>query len=222
MIRVLLNCAVEHVDYFKRTILGRSDIALRTECDLDVSLRSLITAPPSLYLIRGIHTKSLKVHLMTLEDCFSKIPFQVALMCDLIDGTQLPFCVQRVFPATIDVADFNDAIAGLLDIPTRKAFRFPARIALNMCRMETTAAVSTINISATGMLVESSNRLVPGEIYQIRFKSLPLQIDGSRLSGRVVREMACVDACSDIHHYSVEFVGMPLDTMESMIRDLGA
>jgi hypothetical protein len=220
MIKVLLNCAFEHLEFFKGTILRRNDIELRTESDLDLSLRSIIKSPPSLYLIKGTHPKTVKMHLLTLEDCYSEVPFPVVLMCDVLNGTSLPFFVKKVMPASIDTASFNEAIAELLGLPTRRSSRFAIRLGLNLSRQDRTASANTVNISATGMLVESSIRLTSGEVYQFRFDSLPMPADIPHVSARVVREMPESDCCASTYHYSIEYVGIPIETMETIISKI--
>jgi len=220
MIKVLLNCSFEHLEFFKGTILRRSDIELRTESDLDLSLKSLVKSPPSLYLIRGTHPKTLKTHLLTLEDCFSKVPFPVVLVCDVLDSTSLPFFVNEVMPSTIDVSAFNDKVAGWLSIPTRKSSRIAIRLGLNMSRQETVVVANTVNLSATGMLVESPKRLTPGEVYQFRFIGLPANVDMPVASARVLKDMPQMDDCASTYHYSIEFLNMPIETMETIISKI--
>jgi hypothetical protein len=218
MKKVLLCCESRHLEFFKGTILRRDDVELNVESDMNSSIRSLLKSPPALYLIRGVYEGSLEVHLQSLSFCYPKLPFPVALMSDVRDLSQLPSFVKRVIPLTADRFFFNDVVAELLNLPTRRSARLAIRIGLNLAPPNATTIANTVNMSATGMLVESFKPLTPGKVYQFRFMGLPKTVEVPPISARIVREEAANMICDSTRNYAIEFVDMPAQTMETFLN----
>jgi hypothetical protein len=218
MKKVLLCCEPKHLEFFKGTILRRDDVELSVESDMNSSIRSLLKSPPALYLIHGSYEGPLEVHLQSLSFCYPKLPFPVALMSDVRDRSQLPPFVKKIIPLTADRFFFNDAVAELLNLPTRRSARLAIRIGLNLAPPNATTIANTVNMSATGMLVESFKPLTPGKVYQFRFMGLPKTVEVPPISARIVREEAASMICDSTRNYAIEFVDMPAQTMETFIN----
>ena len=96
-------------------------------------------------------------------------------------------------------AGWDDRLSKLLKVPLRQEARMPVQIALESASGAGSDAVQALNLSVTGMLLESRAAL---ELFQeLRFRfQLP---DGSRLAvrGRVVRQAGPAQ-------YGVEFVDL--------------
>jgi hypothetical protein len=222
MKKVLLYCEPRCLEFFKGTILHRDDIELRAESDINQAIRSILASPPALYLVRGTYEGLLEIHLQSLSFCYPKLPFPVALMSDIQDHSKLPSFVRNVIPLAADTAFFNNVVAEWLDLPTRRSARLPIRIGLNLALPSATTIANTVNMSATGMLVESFKPLTPGKVYQFRFMGLPSTIEVPPISARIVREETANIFYDSTRNYAIEFVNMPVQTMESLIsRILG-
>lgn len=222
MRKILLYCEYKYVDFFSKTILHRDDVELNQECDMSQAMRSILKSPPSLFVVRGVYEGLVEIHLQSLAQCYPKLPFPVVLMSDVRDRSMLPSFVKKVIPLDADIASFNDGVADLLSLPTRRGARLPIRIGLNLSQQNATTIANTVNVSGTGMLVESFKPLIPGKVYEFRFMGLPKTVEVPPISARIVREEAGKIICENTRSYAAEFLNIPPATMESFItRILG-
>lgn len=218
MKKILLCCEYKHVEFFSRTILRREDVTLEQESDISLAIKNILRSPPSLFVIRGVYEGLVEVHLQSLSQCYPKLPFPVVLMSDVRDRSKLPSFVKKVIPTGSDIGTFNDQVAGLMGIPTRRSARLPIRIGLDLSQPGATTIANTLNVSGTGMLVESFKPLIPGKIYEFRFMGLPKTVEFPPISARIVREEAGRVMCDTTRNYAAEFVNIPPAMMESFIN----
>ena len=139
-------------------------------------------------------------------------------MSDVRDRSKLPSFVKKVIPTGSDIGTFNDQVAGLMGIPTRRSARLPIRIGLDLSQQSATTIANTVNVSGTGMLVESFKPLIPGKIYEFRFMGLPKTVELPPISARIVREEAGRVMCDTTRNYAAEFVNITPAIMESFIN----
>lgn len=218
MKKILLCCEYKHVEFFSRTILRREDVTLEQESDISLAIKDILKSPPSLFVIRGVYEGLVEVHLQSLSQCYPKLPFPVVLMSDVRDKSKLPSFVKKVIPTGSDIGAFNDQVAGLMGIPTRRSARLPIRIGLDLSQPGATTIANTLNVSGTGMLVESFKPLIPGKIYEFRFMGLPKTVELPPISARIVREETARIMCDTTRNYAAEFVNIPPAMMESFIN----
>ncbi|MDP1759662.1 MAG: response regulator [Thermodesulfovibrionales bacterium] len=99
---------------------------------------------------------------------------------------------------------FFSKIASLLDVKTRKAYRMPvkATVAGEMGNVKLTA--SAINISSTGILIESAHPLNVGEAINCSFLlpgTLAISVNGEVI--RIIKKPA-----GSIHQYGIRFTSI--------------
>jgi len=217
MRKILLYCEYKHVEFFSRTILKREDVLLEHESDMSLAMRNILKSPPMLFMVRGVYEGLVEVHLQSLAQCYPKLPFPVVLMSDVRDRAKLPAFVKKVIPVDSGIDAFNEQVAGLMGVPTRRSARFPIRIGLDLSQQNATTIANTVNVSGTGMLVESFKPLIPGKVYEFRFMGLPKTVEFPPISARIVREEAGRVMCDTTRNYAAEFVNIPPATMESFI-----
>lgn len=104
----------------------------------------------------------------------------------------------------INSALFFTKIASLLDVQTRKAYRMPvkATVAGEMGNVKLTA--STINISSTGILIESAHPLNVGDAINCSFllpRTLAISVKGEVV--RILKKPA-----GNIHQYGIRFTSI--------------
>ena len=218
MRKILLCCEYRHVEFFSKTILRREDVALEQESDISLAIKSILRSPPSLFVVRGVYEGLVEVHLQSLSQCYPKLPFPVVLMSDVRDRSKLPSFVKRVVPTSSGIDVFNEQVAGLMGLPTRRSARLPIRIGLDLSQQGATTIANTVNVSGTGMLVESFKPLIPGRVYEFRFMGLPKTVELPPISARIVREEAGRVMCDNTRNYAAEFVNIPPTTMETFFN----
>jgi DNA-binding response OmpR family regulator len=104
----------------------------------------------------------------------------------------------------INSALFFSKIASLLDVQTRKAYRMPvkATVAGEMGNVKLTA--STINISSTGILIESAHPLNVGDVINCSFLlpgTLAISVKGEVV--RIIKKPA-----GNVHQYGIRFTSI--------------
>lgn len=220
MRKILLYCEYKHVEFFSRTILKRDDVELRHESDMGSAIKSIIQSPPALFIVRGVYEGLIEVHLQSLAQCYPKLPFPVVLMSDVRDRSKLPSFIKKVIPQNADIASFNEGVVQMLGVPARRSARLPIRIGIDLSHQNDTTIANTVNVSGTGMLVESYKPLIPGKVYEFRFMGLPKTVEIPPISARIVREEAGKMILDNTRNYAAEFVNMPAATMETLISRL--
>ena len=101
--------------------------------------------------------------------------------------------VKKVLVPPVRPAEFNDAVALLLGLPTRANSRYLVRVHLSVTSnfedMSIVATVATVNISSSGMLVESMKLLEIGKLYIWYFSGI-MKLHNMTIPGTVLREEA--------------------------------
>jgi len=95
-------------------------------------------------------------------------------------------------------------IASSLDIPVRKAYRMPIKMTITGQAGNLTLAASTVNISSSGMLIETRQKLIIGDILNCSFL-LPGTLTIS-VTGEVKRVIT--KTMGNIYHYGVYFTSI--------------
>ena len=220
MKKVVLACRYEDIGYFNRDIFCRNDIKLRTEPDIGSAVGLVLKNPPDLFLIRENPEEPLKKHLEELSRRLAPLPFPVAVISDSKGCAGLPSFVSTVIPSDTDVKAFNTVIAALLELPLRRSRRLEIMIGLDLSASSMETIARTVNISATGMLVEASIQLTPGEICKIRFMNVSGGTELPEVSAKVLREEFARSIAEGTRRYALEFTDIPAEAVEEMIRQV--
>jgi TonB family protein len=99
-----------------------------------------------------------------------------------------------VLPSPVDPAQWDARLARLLAVPTRLRIRFPVQIRRRDLSGEAIHAAHALDLSVTGMLVESETPVPAGEAVELRFK-LPGTDEELRGAACVVRSSRGAPAC---------------------------
>ena len=215
--RVFLVCDQAHIDFFNRTILRRDLVELRTGRDLDSSFPAIADFRPDLVVIWDVYNGSLEGKLRNFAGSHPCMPVSAVILSNSIHKQGLPPFIRKVMPENVDVFSFNDEIAVLLDFPTRRSARISIRMGISLSQPDDIARARTINISGSGMLVESLKPLSTGKIYQFRFMGIRSDADAQPMQVKVIRRELGNPNVQSLHVYAMEFVGIPAAAMESTL-----
>lgn len=217
MKKVFLFCLKDDVPYFNKSMLCRDDIAVRSESCAAKALEHIVGEPPDLLVIRerqGLEAAPL------LEALAVRIPgtaFPVLVMADLAryGGSSLGNAI--MLAGDVDLAFFNEVTAKLLKLSTRKASRFPKQLAVSMEYGDMTLMATTLNISTTGMLVETSSPLIEGRTCLLRFIHPEMSRNHPDITAKVLREEVYSSPKGTGKCYAIEFEGMLIPEIEDII-----
>lgn len=217
MKKVFLFCLKDDVPYFDKSILCRDDIKTRGESDTVRALEAIVGEPPDLLVIRERKGLAVLPLINTLEECMPGMSFPILLMADLArHGGSSPGNT-IMLAGDVDVTFFNEVTAKLLKLRTRKAPRFPKQLAVSMEYGDTTLMATTLNISTTGMLVETSSQLVEGRTCLLRFIHPEMSRNHPDITARVLREEIHSSPKGTGKRYAMEFEGMLIPEIEDII-----
>lgn len=218
MKRVFLTCGPVHMEFFDKTILRRSDTELRTDPDLDNSLRLIVNSPPDLFIIKDALGIPLEEKLKSFAAEHPDVLFPVAILSGNSYWPGLPLFVKRIMAVSIDAPSFNDIVAELLGLPTRRSVRLSMQVGLVLSQPGETIPASTINVSGSGMLIESERSLSPGMICQFQFTYPAEAAKLPPILAKVIRRKAGGDPSPGSNVYAVEFVAMSVKEMEAALK----
>jgi hypothetical protein len=220
MKRVFLTCGAVQMEFFNRTILRRGDIELRSDPDLDVSFGEIVKSPPDLFIIRDTLGTPLEENLKSFAVKHPDVLFSAAILSGNSYWPGLPFFVKRIMPVNIEPPAFNSIVAELLNLPTRKSARLSIRIVLNLSQQGENIEAGTVNVSGSGMLIESDKPLSPGMIYQIQFTEPPEAAKLPPVLAKVIRRKTGGEPSPASTVYAVEFVALSVSEMEALLKKI--
>jgi hypothetical protein len=192
-----------------RTVLKRPDVNVRYIPEPAVALQALLKGRVDLFLLQDFPPVNGKNFLNEALRAYPHAAFPVVVFYDP-PPRPYPSLVRRAFLPGFDAVEFDDAVAQCLNVPTRRSARFPLRIGVAVESPDASWIASSVNVSASGMLVETNKPLAIGQAYQVRFiggqsKKLP------PIKAKVVREEACPYKGTDIGWYAMAFEPVDAD-----------
>ena len=218
---VLLTALQEQIPFFNSTILSRPDIALTCSGDINAAVQLLFKAPPDLFVVRDNYGPSLPMILSNLSIRYPKAPFQTIVLTDSKATENFPPIVKCFLPTDVPLAKFNEAVASLLKMPTRKSSRLPIRIGVDLSQHGNVFLANSVNISGSGILLETLQRLDVGKEYQMRFLGIAGSNDLPMIKARIVRQVIYpAKAALNTKYYAMEFVGISVGQVESFLDKL--
>lgn len=192
--------------------LRRSEITVLAAATNDDILKTHLAGHADLIVTTpetpGLTCEAL-IHTIRRAESMRNVSF--LLICDSTPA-QLERCrrsgANAVVTKPIDYVLFADKVRELLEVAPRRFYRVGLNVSIEGARSDQSLAFSSQNISTSGMLIRSGERLAPGERIDCSFY-LP---DGQHLSaaGRVVRVVNAADDGAN-HNYGIRFESLAPD-----------
>lgn len=220
MKRVVVAAGIAVRDRLRETILLRQDVDVRWFDDLLPALQALVREPHDLFVVHSPDDKGLPFALQDFIQRFPATVVPVVVLSDELAPGALPPFVRAVFQTGFGMEDFNDAVAEILHLPTRRCARLPLRIGLDLSSPPGTQIASTVNLSTTGMLVEVFKPLTVGKTYAFRFLGRPACGELPALRAKVLRSRGRIREGSAAELYALEFVGVQPAAMDAFLRSM--
>jgi len=220
MKEVLVTAPDNHFEFFRAPVLARSDVRLRVEPDIERSIQSLFLETPDLYIIYDTLGAPLPSLLSELLACSVRVPSSIVVLTDKSSPSEFPKFVTLILPTNVDLGTFDNLICGVLKIPGQRRTRCEIRIGVSLAQSSNTLFATTVNMSGSGMLVESNRPLTPGQSYELRFMGAKGEAEIPTLSARVVRQENAMKIGVNTMLYALEFVGVPFEKMEALLANL--
>ena len=207
----------ELFDRLKASILGRRDLAIRNFKSLELAIDLVHRQPPALLLLYNSGFDDLAGIMPSLKRAVINSRFPVIVLAEFVSQAESDW-VTKVLPTDVDPADLSTAIGRALDLPVRAGRRHLIKVG---CQLDDPADFSTtgntIDISATGLLIECSKRLRVGLYYQLSILGVGGVPD---LGLRVVREAEA--GHPNLHRYGCAFEDVEPEVVETLIQQLSA
>ena len=183
--RIIAALPAEQRDQLERSILGRHDLEVRFVTEPDAAVRLAHRRQPSLLLLYDSGLGELRPLIAGLEQSFGRVPFPVIVIAEFPDESY-PRAVTQTLPVDTDPATLSTIIAKAVRLPTRARRRHLIRVGVQLDDpMSIVTTGNTVDISASGMLIECTRRLRVGDVHQVSILGVG---DVPILSLRLVRE----------------------------------
>ena len=217
---VLVTAPNDHLEFFRAPVLVRSDVRVRVVTDIERSIQSLFLETPHLYIIYDTIGARLPGLLSELLAHSARVPSSIVVLTDKSSPSDFPKFIQLILPPNVDLGTFDNLICGILKIPGQRSTRCEIRIGVSLAQSSKTLFATTVNMSSSGMLVESTRPLTPGQSYELRFMGARGAAEIPTLSARVVRQENAMKIGVNTMLYALEFVGVPAEKMEALLANL--
>lgn len=204
----------------QQTVLMRSDVETVWSPDFLSALQVLFRARCDLFVAHSVAESSLPNSLHDLSARYPTAGFPILVLADTQPHEAYPPAVKALLPIQFETGAFNDTAARLLRLPTRQSARLPVRIGLCLGHHAGTQIANTVNISATGMLVEAFRPLIVGKVVEFKFLCRGNGQEQPVLKARVLRPEGPLHPGLSTTLYALEFVNVPADVMEFFLRSV--
>ena len=203
-----------------KTILARGDFGRKIHPDMrTVTLDIIVKEPPDLLLLHDGGFGAVRSFLDEFGSAYPNPPFPVLIIQECELEIPYPEVVTEWFPFDFDIRAFNARVARFLGLPTRRSARFLVRLGVSLHKTEETVLATSTSVSATGMLIESSKSLEVGGEYMVQIMGVR-RIQVPPLKIRILRMETRVQAAAGQRVYAGEFVGVPMDAMQTVVEAL--
>lgn len=194
MTAVLLCTHADVKDDLSGTLLWRDDVERRVVIKMDEALLFAVAAKPKLVVVDRDLPWAARVVTALREDASTRGLSVVVMARGDFDASEVELleCGANAVLRLPAGPEWNDRLQRLMDVPVRKEARFPVGF-----EVETSSSgggggkadAQAVNLSASGILIETAAPLGMQEEVQLRFR-LPPAPDALRVSGQVVRMAA--------------------------------
>ena len=130
---------------------------------------------------------------------------------------KLPAFVFNSFPFPPPEKDYGKAIANALNLPIEQTKRYLVRLSLHDQESPLMILCSTLDVTRTGLLIESNKRLNVGALYDIQFTGLPMRLQAVVV--RITRQNPPRAGLS-LNYYAAAFEGLKPSQREQMAAAL--
>ena len=189
-----------------QTILQKDDLQLQKTDQYDAAFMFLTEAPCDLLIAWDFsQDPGLAAFLeRLLFDLPGTPPVGILATAQNHPGLQQKF-IQTFLNSDATLEEFNMAVARALNLPVRAHRRYLIRMHLGMAKGSTNllATLSSVNISAGGLLVESTRELPVGQAFLWSFSGAK-GLEGLSIPGIILREVED-QRHGNLRRYAIQF-----------------
>lgn len=191
MTAVLLCTHADVKDDLSGTLLWRDDIERRVVIKMEEALMLAVAAKPKLVVIDRDLPWAARAVTALREDPSTRGLSVVVMARGDFDATEVELleCGANAVLRLPAGAEWNDRLQRLMEVPVRKEARFPVAFGVETSSSGAGGGKSdaqALNLSASGMLIETATPLAMQEEVELQFR-LPPAPNAVRVSGNVVR-----------------------------------
>jgi hypothetical protein len=189
MTAVLLCTHADVKDDLSGTLLWRDDVERKVVIKMDEALMYAVAAKPRLVVIDRDLPWAMRAVTALREDESTRTLSIVVMARGDFDASEVELleCGANAILRLPAGAEWNDRLQRLMDVPVRKEARFPVSFGVAASSNGSGAAdAQAVNLSASGMLLETAAPLAMQEEVQLQFR-LPPAPDPVRVEAQVVR-----------------------------------
>lgn len=172
------------------TLLWRDDVDRKVVIKMDEALMLAVAAKPRLVVIDRDLPWAARVVTALREDPSTRGLSVVVIARGDFDPSEVELleCGANAILRLPAGPEWNDRLQRLMDVPVRKEARFPVSFGVEATGNGAgTANAQALNLSASGMLLETAAALAMQEEVQLQFR-LPPAPDPVRVAAQVVRQ----------------------------------
>ncbi len=213
MSHIVVVCTPLQRSQLESTILRRESFDVRWHTTADSAFQEVVRTPPDLLIVHIVGDGA--ALLARIRTALPGARFPIIALYDDQPPQPLP-TLRATLPAAFDPEELDREVAHLLGLPGRRAHRYNVQ---TPCRLDDPRGVSvmaqTVDLSATGVLLECSRRLEVGSVYSLRF----MTIRSPHLTLRVVRD-ATPPGVTRLRRFAGEFLDATPRQLERTIQGL--
>ncbi|HET6896789.1 MAG TPA: PAS domain S-box protein, partial [Vicinamibacteria bacterium] len=197
------------------TVLWRSDVQRVMVTTVEAAIEVARVRPATMFVLGGLDPDAAGAGLRRLRAEAATRNSALAVLCPLSDLDREESLraagANVVLPTPVDPEVWDGRLDRLLRVPRRRSTRIPVRLTVWSRRSADPEPIEGVmlNVSANGMLLETSQVLPVGTRFDLSFR-LPRDLSEVHAIGRVVREVAEVQT----PRAGVEFVVLRADGRE--------
>jgi hypothetical protein len=203
---IILIVRTEPALWLKQAILQKEDLQLHRTDQYDVAFKLIAGAPCDLFVAWDMSQEPGLVAFIErlLFDLPGSPPMGILVTAQAHPGLRQKF-IQTRLDAAATLEEFNMAVARALNLPVRAHRRYLIRMHLGVAGGNTNliATLSSVNISAGGLLVESTRELPVGQTYMWSFSGAK-GLEGFSIPGKILREVE-EQRHGNLRRYAIQF-----------------
>ena len=204
--------------WLKGSILQKSDIDLKLVEDYDAAFRQMESAPCTSFVVFDSTGTPELVGFVErlLFDLPGSIPTGVVVTPQVHPALeQRPVQVRLEPPSTLEA--FNAAVGRALGLPVRAHKRYLVRLNIGMLGSGNKfSTLTTVNVSAGGLLVECAGELPVGEAVKWSFAGIE-GLKGLEIHGTILRELEEMRS-GEVRCYAIQFDAGAREQSERLAR----
>jgi len=213
--QIIASLPTELRDRLESSILGRSDLAVRFIVDPLTAVDLAHRRTPALLLLYDAGLGVLDRVLPSLRRAVTVSPFPVIVLAEFAQEKTSDW-VSATLPVDVDAGELSRTIGRLLELPSRAGRRHLIRVGVELDNPASFSATgNTVDMSATGMLIECNKRLRIGDVVSVSVLGVG---QAPELPVRIVREAEARHP--NLHRYGTSFEDVDPEVVEKLIEQL--